>query len=62
MVKYVKSAFAVETITGRVSRFTAVPGCGLKASVGGIERMMEEGLESGEFKNFRNVQSAVPLK
>lgn len=49
-------------LSGSVSGFQAVPGCGLKATVAGIEEMTEKGLNSAEFRNYKNVRTSMPYK
>ena len=49
-------------LSGSVSGFQAVPGCGLKATVAGIEEMAAAGLNSAEFRNYKNVRTSMPYK
>ena len=62
VVKYARVALGAEQLSGSVSGFQAVPGCGLKATVAGIEEMAAAGLNSAEFRNYKNVRTSMPYK
>ncbi len=65
VVKFAKAALGVEeggNLGGRVADFQAVSGFGLKATVSGVDSMVEAAAEASEFRNYRNVRTSMPLK
>ena len=60
--QYARLTLGAEQLAGAVSGFQAVPGCGLRATVAGIEEMATAGLNSAEFRNYKNVRTSMPYK
>ncbi|XP_025084861.1 copper-transporting ATPase 1-like isoform X3 [Pomacea canaliculata] len=60
IVKYAKETLATEVL-GKVQEFQAVPGCGLKCKVSGIESLLTEADLEG-VNNRRNKQGSVAVK
>lgn len=60
IVKYTKDTLAAETL-GKVQDFQAVPGCGLKCKVSGIESLLTQ-VDIDGVKNRRNKQGSLAVK
>ncbi|KAL8622158.1 hypothetical protein ACOMHN_052960 [Nucella lapillus] len=60
IVKYARETFAVEAL-GKVSDFQAVPGCGLKCKVSGVEGLLTD-LDLEGVTNRRNKQGSLVIR
>ncbi|KAK7500531.1 hypothetical protein BaRGS_00008106 [Batillaria attramentaria] len=60
IVKYTKETLAAEML-GKVQEFQAVPGCGLKCKVSGIESLLTQ-VDIDGVKNRRNKQGSLHVK
>ncbi|XP_076467909.1 copper-transporting ATPase 1-like isoform X2 [Babylonia areolata] len=60
IVKYAKATFAVETL-GKVTEFQAVPGCGLKCRVSGVDWLLTD-LDMEGVRNRRNKQGSLVIR
>lgn len=58
ITKYIQSVLDVD-ITGSVTNFQAVPGCGLKCQVSGLEATIKEGKKTENFARFLSQISAA---
>ncbi|XP_055597734.1 copper-transporting ATPase 1 isoform X2 [Uranotaenia lowii] len=53
VVKFVKDALQVE-VFGKCTNFMAVPGCGIRCVISGVEGIIRDGLASDKIKNYEN--------
>ena len=62
VVEYVGKVAGGGEDAGRVAEFSAVPGCGLRVRVSGVEAAEQAIEESDEYRNYRNLKKAIPAE